>query len=839
MDTIAPLFSTPARPLVAGADKLKLFISYSRDDLDFADQLCAALEIFGYDCTIDRHGISAGEEWQRRLGNLIAEADTVVFVLSPSSARSEMCAWEVAEATKLAKRILPITCRALDGASPPARLANLNYIYFYHEEKSPDSGFGKGLAGLITALNTDLDWLREHTRYLQRAREWDMGGRPANRLLSGADIAESKSWAARRPANAPELTPLQLDFIKASEGEADAQLSVQRQQLAEREELLGRAETALKQAADEQRRRAQLRAFAFASVSTVALVAIGLGLWAVKEKDEAQIQRLEAETQRKEAQSQKQEAERGREAALGVIGDATTIIIKYEDQFDAATNKKAFSIFRRGAELGNMAAMYNAGFSLSRGQGVERDVTKACDWYEASANKGLDVAMNNLASCFDSGNGRPKNQALALDWFRKAAAKGYMLAELTVAQRTADTVTTEQGKATIAALIEKAKASKDTDVLKKLGDIHGKGSLVPVDYAAALKYYRAAADGGHAYALTELASYYEKGRGLPAKDPVAARKYYQIAADKGNDTGLYNLARFYETGLGGEKNIETAIKLNRAAAAKGNTDAMNHLGYGYDVGLFGKKDAKAALEWYGKAAAAGNGTAMDNLGLSYEFGMDGAIDKNIATAREWYQKAADTGTTSGMIHLGAISESTDKNIPKAREWYEKAAKEGNAKAVDALDRLAISELVAQQDFNKAKTMRLARAERYEALAAGGTATVQETPPTADKVAGEFLSAAWYALLARDFTTALSVSERAHKIAPAILAVETNRAHALMFLERKDEARKVYFAHRGELMGGAGSKTWEAEIANDYKEFHSFKVEHPMMVEIERELGISH
>jgi TIR domain len=77
--------------------KLRVFISYSRDDLDFADQLNAALEACGFECFIDRHGISGGEEWKRRLENLIRESDTVVFVLSPTSARSEICAWEVEE----------------------------------------------------------------------------------------------------------------------------------------------------------------------------------------------------------------------------------------------------------------------------------------------------------------------------------------------------------------------------------------------------------------------------------------------------------------------------------------------------------------------------------------------------------------------------------------------------------------------------------------------------------------------------------------------------------------------------------------------------------------------
>ena len=185
-----------SRPDPSDRGKLRVFISYSRDDLKFADQLDAALNACGFECLIDRQDISGGEDWERRLGSLISEADTVVFVLSPTSARSPNCDWEVEEATRLNKRIFPVNCRPLEGQSPPPRLRDLNYIFFYEEAKLPDSGFGTGLVSLVAALNTDFDWLREHTRYLQRATEWDRGGRPANRLLSGDDIAEAKAWVA-------------------------------------------------------------------------------------------------------------------------------------------------------------------------------------------------------------------------------------------------------------------------------------------------------------------------------------------------------------------------------------------------------------------------------------------------------------------------------------------------------------------------------------------------------------------------------------------------------------------------------------------------------------------
>ena len=296
-DASGPASSEPARiavpqagrPASSDKGKLRVFISYSRDDLKFADQLDAALNAYGFECLIDREGISGGEDWKRRLGDLISEADTIVFVLSPSSAQSPICDWEVEEAARLNKRILPVNCRPLEGVSAPPRLRELNYIFFYEDPKVSDSGFGTGLANLITALNTDFDWLREHTRYLQRAMEWDAGGRPTDRLLSGNDIIEAKAWAARRPKGAPEPTALHLEYIRASEEEAEARLSEQRKQLeavaaaqAARETALHDREGAVKQAADAQRqaadalrRRARIRNIALVVVSVLAVLAGG------------------------------------------------------------------------------------------------------------------------------------------------------------------------------------------------------------------------------------------------------------------------------------------------------------------------------------------------------------------------------------------------------------------------------------------------------------------------------------------------------------------------------------------------------------------------------------
>jgi hypothetical protein len=188
----------------AQGGRLNVFISYSRRDLAFADQLDAYLQLGGFETTIDRRGISGGEEWKARLGALIRDADTVVFVLSPSSAQSPICAWEVEEAVRLGKRTIPVLRRPLGDAKPPQQLAERDYIFFYAEPKFQGSGFGSGLLRLASALNTDLDWLQEHTRYLRLAKEWEEVGKPSDRrLLSAPDIVLAKAWRRAGPRRHP------------------------------------------------------------------------------------------------------------------------------------------------------------------------------------------------------------------------------------------------------------------------------------------------------------------------------------------------------------------------------------------------------------------------------------------------------------------------------------------------------------------------------------------------------------------------------------------------------------------------------------------------------------
>src|SRR3981189_190679 len=88
----------------AAGSKARIFISYSRKDMAFADRLEAALKARGFEPLIDRTEIYAFEERWKRIESLIARADTMVFVLSPDAVTSDVALREVSFAASLNKR---------------------------------------------------------------------------------------------------------------------------------------------------------------------------------------------------------------------------------------------------------------------------------------------------------------------------------------------------------------------------------------------------------------------------------------------------------------------------------------------------------------------------------------------------------------------------------------------------------------------------------------------------------------------------------------------------------------------------------------------------------------
>jgi TPR repeat protein len=211
------------------------------------------------------------------------------------------------------------------------------------------------------------------------------------------------------------------------------------------------------------------------------------------------------------------------------------------------------------------------------------------------------------------------------------------------------------------------------------------------------------------------------------------------------------------------------------------------------------------------------------------------VTQDFAKAREWYEKGADKGDASAMTNLGVLYEKgygVTQDHAKAREWFEKAADEGNAEAKANLEKLPIMEANGAGRYAEALQLQETLAARVEEAE-----TKREGKP-GEETAQELNGVAWYALFAREFTKALTASDRAHALLSNDLTIETNRAHALMFLERGKESKALYLAHKGKPISEQDARLWERVIADDFAEFRKAGLAHPMMAEIEKELGVS-
>src|SRR5262249_22492224 len=80
----------------------------------------------------------------------------------------------------------------------------------------------------------------------------------------------------------------------------------------------------------------------------------------------------------------------------------------------------------------------------------------------------------------------------------------------------------------------------------------------------------------------------------------------------------------------------------------------------------------------------------------------------------------------------------------------------------------------------------------------------------------FGAIAYNFILAHNFATALEAVDQAISLAPDKVWLYTNRAHALMFLDRIDEARALYLKYRRH-QNVEGDKSWETVILADFAE----------------------
>jgi TPR repeat protein len=340
-----------------------------------------------------------------------------------------------------------------------------------------------------------------------------------------------------------------------------------------------------------------------------------------------------------------------------------------------------------------------------------------------------------------------------------------------------------------------------------------------------------AAESGNGNAAFFLGALFDCGLGgLPE-----AIAWYKKAAALGNPQAMRTLGIRYDRGLGVPLDYVNAREWYEKAAVAGDAAAMFDIGYAYDSGRGGSKDHDKAREWYEKAAGAGEPAAMRNLAYDYEDGL--GVRQDVNKARELYEKAAVGGDATAMRRLGAfyaMGKAVHKDKAKARVWYQKAVDAGDESAkreLDDFDFLPTFDAAQAADAtgNYVEAARLDMQLTREIEADERRKTGRAGPRTA-RILGNL---AWHKLLIHEFSVALDAAARAHRLAPDAIWIESNHAHALMFLGKLTEARALYLSYQAEEdVGMSDGRNWRQIVLDDFAQFRDVNLTHPLMREIE-------
>jgi WD40 repeat protein len=190
---------------------IDIFISYCRRNKEFVQRLYNRLTQEERTVWVDWQDIPPNADWRNEIAEGIQQSTTVLFVLSPDWMASYECRVELEQAVKLNKRLLPIVCQDVQYKDVDPALASLNWIFFREMDD-----FDRAYQALTQALETDLAYVKTHTRLLNRAMEWDKKERDPSFLLRGQQFAEAEQWLKLSGTKKPEPLPLQVEYIISS-----------------------------------------------------------------------------------------------------------------------------------------------------------------------------------------------------------------------------------------------------------------------------------------------------------------------------------------------------------------------------------------------------------------------------------------------------------------------------------------------------------------------------------------------------------------------------------------------------------------------------------------------
>ena len=228
-----------------------------------------------------------------------------------------------------------------------------------------------------------------------------------------------------------------------------------------------------------------------------------------------------------------EEAERGNAIAQDTLGTMYA-----EGRGVAEDDAEAVRWWRLASEQGLADAQFNLGLSYQDGRGVDRNDAEAVRLYRLAAEQGLADAQGGLGFMYYEGRGVEQDDAEALRWFRLAARQGHAATQGNLGAMYMEGRGVEQDDAEAVRLYRLGAEQGDADAQFGLGQLYaGGGEMVNIrfgpdgvsvqkhskdrgvdrDDGEAARWYRLAAEQGHAAAQAGLGFMIYNGRGVAEK----------------------------------------------------------------------------------------------------------------------------------------------------------------------------------------------------------------------------------------------------------------------------------------------------------------------------------
>jgi TPR repeat protein len=397
------------------------FVSYSREDSEFALRLTQDLKASGAHVWLDQLDIPPGYPWDNAIEDALNTAPQMLLILSPNSAKSENVRNEISYAIEQGKIIIPVLYQ---DCTVPLRLQRTQRIDFRAD-------YARGLNALMVHLGVaNLDpaiFEKVKEEDAKRRAAWQAREAEALRLR---ETPERQQEAAERKAREEELQQLQAAREQGDrdrlERERLERERIEREQ-ADRERLRLEAEGA---ALREKRRLEELEAaerrkkiIRWSIIGgSVAVFLILLAIYLSRPTPPAPVLPPAAPIVT-------QPATQPVPQPVAPPANAVLWNSQGDNYFNQKDYKNAMPLYQQACDAGESYACTSLGYLYTQGDGVTKNLETGVAYYRAGCTAG------DMTGCADLGNhirdgdaGSPANPQMASGFFLEACNGGNDLA---------------------------------------------------------------------------------------------------------------------------------------------------------------------------------------------------------------------------------------------------------------------------------------------------------------------------------------------------------------------------------------------------------------------------